>query len=127
MGVADGSIEMPKGRPWAPLMGRRGRYDAVDERATLGRLHPAAIQEETHVPDDDAVILQRLVDALYRDHARVTRLDVIVRAEAMDLPPELLGLIDLLPPGTYPRQALCDQLNSALKGHGWTGRYGTVE
>lgn len=78
-------------------------------------------------PEDDRELLQRLVDALFADSARVTRLDAIVRAESVDLPPELLGIVELLPPGTYARQSLCDQLNSALKGHGWTGLYGTVD
>jgi hypothetical protein len=79
------------------------------------------------MPDDDSEILQRLVDALFREMRRVSRLDVVLRAEALDLPTDLLGIVDLLPPGTYTRQRLCDQLNSALKGHGWTGRYGTVD
>lgn len=78
--------------------------------------------------DDDREILQRLVDSIFQDpRARASRLDVILRAEALDLPEELRGLIDLLPPGTYVRGRLCDQLNSALKGHGWTGKYGTVD
>lgn len=77
--------------------------------------------------DDDNQLLERLVESLYRDAVRVTRLDVILRAEAADLPEDLLGIVELLPPGTYRRQTLCDQLNSALKGHGWTGRFGTVE
>lgn len=77
--------------------------------------------------EDDREILQRLVDALFRDTKRVSRLDVVVRAEAFDLPSDLRGIVDLLPPGTFTRARLCDQLNSALKGHGWTGRYGTVD
>lgn len=79
------------------------------------------------VGDDDRQILQRFVDTLFREALSVSRLDAIVRAEALDLPPDLLGIIELLPPGTFGRQGLCDQLNSALKGHGWTGLYGTVE
>jgi hypothetical protein len=35
--------------------------------------------------------------------------------------------VTLLPPGNYTRQRLCNQLNSALKGHGWNSAYGTVE
>jgi hypothetical protein len=77
--------------------------------------------------NDDRLALQRLVDALFQGTKRVARLDVILRAEAMDLPADLLGLVELLPPGIYTQQALCDQLNSALKGHGWTGRFATVE
>ncbi len=77
--------------------------------------------------DDDKEILQRFVDSLFRETKQVSRLDAVLRAEALDLPDELRGLIDLLPPGQYLRHRLCDQLNSALKGHGWNGRYGTVE
>lgn len=77
--------------------------------------------------DDDRLLLQRFVDSLFAERARVTRLDAIVRSEALDLPEDLVGIIVLLPPGTYTRPSLCNQLNSALKGHGWTGRYGTVD
>lgn len=77
--------------------------------------------------DDDREILQRFVEALFTSSARVTRLDVVLRAEAFDLPADLLGIVELLPPGVYLRHQLCDQLNSALKGHGWTGAYGTVD
>jgi len=77
--------------------------------------------------DDDKQLLQRFVDSLFGATGRVARLDAIIRAESLDLPVDLLGIVELLPPGTYTRRALCDQLNSALKGHGWTGLYGTVE
>ena len=77
--------------------------------------------------DDDREVLQRFVDSLYRDARGVSRLDIVIRAESFDLPNDLLGIVDLLPPGVYRRQRLCDQLNSALKGHGWTGAYGTVD
>ena len=81
----------------------------------------------TRVTDDDVDVLQRFVDALFRDQRSVTRLDVVIRAEAHDLPHDLLGLVELLPPRTYLRHQLCDQLNSALKGHGWAGRYRMVD
>ena len=77
--------------------------------------------------DEDKQLLQRFVETLYRETRHVSRLDAVVRAEALDLPEDLLGIVELLPPGVLTRQALCDQLNSALKGHGWTGQYGTVE
>lgn len=77
--------------------------------------------------EEDKELLQRFVDSLFRDLRRVSRLDAVVRAEALDLPEDLIGIVDLLPPGSYTRQSLCDQLNSALKGHGWTGAYGTVD
>lgn len=77
--------------------------------------------------DDDRELLQRFVDSLFRNARRVTRLDAVLHAEAFDLPDELIGIVELLPPGWHSRQALCDQLNSALKGHGWNSTYGTVE
>jgi hypothetical protein len=77
--------------------------------------------------DDDREVLGRFMDALFRDRNRVSRLDVICRAESLDLDPELLGIFELLPPGSYTRQRLGDQLNSAIVGHGWSRRFGTVE
>lgn len=77
--------------------------------------------------EEDREIFQRYVESLFRHAKRVTRLDAVLRAEALDLPDELVGIVDLLPPGTYTRQRLCNQFNSALKGHGWTTCYRTVE
>ncbi|MDR3307582.1 MAG: hypothetical protein LBS58_01620 [Coriobacteriales bacterium] len=71
--------------------------------------------------------LQRLVEALYRDKKRVARLDVLLTAQSFDLIADLQEIVDLLPPGTYTRQRLCNQFNSALTGHGWGLIYGTVD
>lgn len=75
--------------------------------------------------------LQAVVDALFADadspRYAVRRLDVVIAAEAADLPEELLEVIRLLPPSTYTRQRLCDQLNSSIGGHAWGQVYGTVE
>ncbi|RNL42213.1 hypothetical protein [Paraeggerthella hongkongensis] len=73
--------------------------------------------------------LQSVVDSLFadRDVKSVRRLDVVVAAESADLPEDLAEIIALLPPGTYTRQRLCDQLNSAIGGHAWGQVYGTVE
>lgn len=76
---------------------------------------------------EERELLQGLVDALYYERKVIDRLDVVLRAESSDLPEELLEIIALLPPGTYVRQALCDQFNSSMKGHGWTRRFGTVD
>lgn len=57
----------------------------------------------------------------------VRRLDVVIAAEAADLPEELLRIVNLLPPGDYTRASLCDQLNSAITGHAWGLVYGTVQ
>lgn len=74
-------------------------------------------------------VLQRVVDALFADPdtKQVRRLDVVVAAESFDLPDDLAEIVALLPPGTYTRQRLCDQMNSAIGGHAWGQVYGTVE
>ena len=56
----------------------------------------------------------------------VRRLDVVIAAETADLPDELMRIVNLLPPGDYTRQRLCDQINSAITGHAWGQVYGTV-
>lgn len=71
--------------------------------------------------------LQRLVDGMFTDRQMADRLDLVVQAEIFDLAPDLMEIVNLLPPGTYDRTRLCDQLNSALAAHGWGGTYGTVE
>ena len=53
--------------------------------------------------------------------------DIVVAAEAADLPDDLAEIVNLLPPGSYTRQRLCDQLNSAIGGHAWGQVYGTVQ
>ena len=74
--------------------------------------------------------LQDIVDSLYADLGpkdAVRRLEVVVAAGAADMPCDLMEIINLLPPGSYTRQRLCDQLNSAIGGHAWGQVYGTVE
>ncbi|MBM6779369.1 hypothetical protein H6A16_07690 [Collinsella tanakaei] len=71
--------------------------------------------------------LQRLVDGMFIGRETIDRLDLVVQAEILDLSPDLMEIVTLLPPGTYDRQRLCDQLNSALAAHGWGSAYGTVE
>lgn len=70
----------------------------------------------------------RFMDNLFRDAKRVSRLDVIIRAQTLDLDADLMPIIENLPSGAvYTRQRLANQLNSAIVGHGWSRRYGTVE
>ena len=71
--------------------------------------------------------LQRVVDYLYKSSEMVERLDVIIAAEMFDIHSDLREIVDLLPPGSYTRLALCVQLNSSIAGHGWGYVYGTVE
>ena len=72
--------------------------------------------------------LQRLVDGMFAGgRTSIERLYIVVQAEILDLSADLLEIVNLLPPGTYDRQRLCDQINSALAAHGWGSAYGTVE
>lgn len=72
--------------------------------------------------------LQRLVDSLFvPGKTAVDRIDLVLQAELFDLDPELMEIVELVPPGRYGRQRLCDQINSALAAHGWGSTYGTVE
>ena len=89
----------------------------------MSRRQPITNQERS----EDYGILQRLIDAVFTRGEYVRRLDVIVLAESFDLPADLLEIVNLLPPGTYTRERLCDQLNSAISGHAWGQVYGTVE
>ena len=74
--------------------------------------------------------LQAIVDDLFEDTSwdhEVRRLDVVLAAESNDLPEDLQEIARLLPPGTFTRERLCDQLNSSIGGHAWGQVYGTVE
>ena len=73
--------------------------------------------------------LQDVVDSQYLGlgpKEKLRRLDIVVAAEAADLPDDLAEIVNLLPPGSYTRQRLCDQLNSAIGGPAWGPVYGTV-
>ncbi len=82
----------------------------------------AILERSEHYGD-----MQRVVDHLFKDARSVRRLDVILTAETFDLASDLREIVELLPPGTYTRIQLCDQLNSSIAGHGWGYVYGTVE
>ena len=56
---------------------------------------------------EDYGALQKVVDALYAHARTVSRLDVVLGAEAADLPRDLMEVVELLPPGTYTRERLC--------------------
>lgn len=75
---------------------------------------------------DDHETLQRLIDTLFARETSIRRLEFIVRAELADLAGDVLDIVALLPPGTYSRDRLCDQLNSAITAHGWGRSLGTV-
>ncbi|MBR0404699.1 MAG: hypothetical protein IJI68_05800 [Eggerthellaceae bacterium] len=81
-------------------------------------------------PSPDYGALQHIVDELFEDKPAdhvVRRLDVVLAAESGDLPDDLQEVANLLPPGSYTRTRLCDQLNSIIGGHAWGQVYGTVD
>lgn len=92
-------------------------------RLTVPHLRYHALMRST----EDHAALTRAIDALYAAQHSVTRLDVIIRAELADVGEDLLSIVNLLPPGTYSRQRLCDQLNSAITAHGWGRGLGTFD
>ena len=49
--------------------------------------------------DDDREVLQRFLDNLFRETKTVSRLDVILRAQTLDLDEDLAPLFDNLPSG----------------------------
>lgn len=71
--------------------------------------------------------LQDLIDELFESRNTLTSMELLVNAEIRDLHPDLIVICQIVPPGTYSRQALCDQMNSAIAGHGWGSVYGTVD
>ena len=91
------------------------------------RFRTLGIAYTASMPDDDREVLQRFLDNLYWETKRVSRLDIILRAQTLDLDEDLMPIFENLPSGgAYTRQRLADQLNSAIVGHGWSRRYGTV-
>lgn len=76
---------------------------------------------------EDRELLQRFLDSLFRERRTVKRLDVVLFAQTYDLPEILIDIVNNLPPVSYTRHRLADQLNSAIIGHGLSRRYGTVE
>ena len=81
-------------------------------------------------PSPNFGALQAIVDELYEGKPRdfaVRRLDVVIASETNNLPDDLVEIVNLLPPGTFTRQRLCDQLNSSIGGHAWGLVYGTVQ
>jgi hypothetical protein len=53
-------------------------------------------------------------------------MELLLRADSFDLDEETVEVVELLPPGSYTRARLCDQLNSIITAHGWGMVVGTV-
>lgn len=85
-----------------------------------------AKEQSTEVGHTGQGELQRLVDALFSSAKRVDRLDAVVLASTNDLEPDLLEIVNLLPPKKMTRAQMTDQLNSSLAAHGWAKRFGIV-
>ena len=77
--------------------------------------------------DEDFGVLQDLVDVVFRGKERVSRMDLVIQAEVHDVSADIMEVVELMPPGTYDRGQMCDQMNSIITAHGWGLRYGTVE
>lgn len=77
--------------------------------------------------DEDYGVLQDLVDVVFRGKERATRMDLVIQAEVHDVSADIMEVVELMPPGSYDRGQLCDQMNSIVTAHGWGLRYGTVE
>lgn len=71
--------------------------------------------------------LQMLVEDLFSSRKTLSSTELVLNAEILDLPQDLLEICKIVPYGTYDRQTLCDQINSAITAHGWGGVYGTVD
>ncbi len=83
-------------------------------------------QPELTQPAEPESDLQRLIDAAFAYKAIVSQLDLVLSAENHDLDEEVMEVVGLLPPGTYLRHEMCDQLNSIITAHGWGMTVGTV-
>ena len=70
--------------------------------------------------------LQRLVDAAFAYDVAVSQMSLVLSAESLDLDEEVMEVVGLLPPGSYLRHEMCDQLNSIVTAHGWGMTVGTV-
>ena len=93
-----------------------------EQSADYGALQ-SVIDDLFESREEEAQITGEEVD---EEGVQVRRLDVVLAAQAADLPEDLQKVVSLLPPGNYSRQRLCIQLNSAITGHGWGMKYGTV-
>ena len=84
---------------------------------------------DTRMPydEDSHETVTRMLDHLFRDATSVSRFRVLQHAEVMSLPEYVLALFHLLPPGSFTRRALVDQLNSAIVGHGLGRTLGTFD
>ncbi|EHF02046.1 hypothetical protein HMPREF1008_00976 [Olsenella sp. oral taxon 809 str. F0356] len=111
-------------------MGRRdgqglNPFAPLPDGASGGR----GVPPEWAAPAAEYGELQRLVDAVFEDApgGMVSRMDLVLRAQLVDLPDDLAEVVELMPSGSYTRPRLCDQMNSIITAHGWGSVYGTVQ
>lgn len=76
---------------------------------------------------DELQALQRCIDQLYENRKHVERLDLIVLCEVRDLHRELMEIVHLLPPGSYTKPRLLDELNSYLSARALSQRFGLLQ
>ncbi|MDO5044061.1 MAG: hypothetical protein Q4E22_02020 [Coriobacteriia bacterium] len=81
----------------------------------------------TDFKSEEYGVLQKLMDILFASRKRVDKVDLLLLGEVHDIHPDLMELINNIPPGSYDREKLANQINSAVSGRGWGMVYGTVE
>ncbi len=72
-------------------------------------------------------VLQELVDATFRRDGTASNMDLLMQAQTHDVGDDIMEVVELMPPGRYSRDQMCDQMNSIVTAHGWGLTYGTVE
>ena len=72
-------------------------------------------------------VLQELVDATFRRSELASNMDLLMQAQTHDVGDDIMEVVELMPPGRYSRDQMCDQMNSIITAHGWGLTYGTVE
>lgn len=88
---------------------------------------PVSTSSQTPDEHPDFGVLQDLVNRICEELESIRSMDLLVQAELSDVSPELMEVVEMLPPGPYTRRQLCDQLNSILVAHGWSNSLGVVE
>ena len=94
----------------------------------MSSFEPGAAYPSFNIPaNEDYGVLQDLVDGLFGRSPLVSRIELITQAEIHDVSPEVMEVVELMPPGTYTRAQMADQMNSVITAHGWGMTLGTVE
>lgn len=77
--------------------------------------------------DEELGEVQRLVDAVFASRRTADAFELATQAETCDVSADAMEVVSLLPPGSYTRPQMADQLNSIITAHGWGAHIGCVE